>query len=330
MKIASYRAKGSAHDVLTISDQPIPAPAKGEVLIKLQYSGINPSDVKMRAGLSLGGMAMPFDQVIPHSDGAGEVAGLGEGVTDFAMGDRVFVFNAGFKRAYGTAAAYITIPARQVCRLPDAASMAHGACLGIPAMTAVHAMTRAPSIEGKRVLISSGGGGVGRYCIEVALAMGAKTIITTASSPLSQDTARKAGADLILDYKSPHLAEEIMDHCGAIDHAVEAEFGANIKTLATVMAEGGSIAAYGSAVEKTPQMPFYDFMFKNITLHMLLVYLLDDATRRTDLAVMTGLLEQGAITENIAQIFPLDAIAAAHEMVEQAQKSGSVLLDCQS
>ena len=84
--------------------------------------------------------------------------------------------------------------------------MMHGACLGIPAMTAVHTMTRAKSIEGKRVLISSGGGGVGRYCIEVARAMGAKTIITTASSPLSQDTAKKAGADLVLDYKSTSLA----------------------------------------------------------------------------------------------------------------------------
>ena len=328
MKTASYRAKGTAQDVLEISDQPIPQPAAGEVLIKLHYSGINPSDVKMRAGLSLGGMTMPFDRVIPHSDGAGEIEQCGEGVEGFAPGDRVFVFNAGFKRAHGTAAEYITIPARQVCPLPDAASMMHGACLGIPAMTAVHTMTRAKTIEGKRVLISSGGGGVGRYCIEVARAMGAKTIITTASSPLSQMTAKKAGADLVLDYKSATLADDIMDTCGGIDHAVEAEFGANINTLAKVMTEGGSIAAYGSAIQKTPEMPFYDFMFKNIALHMLLVYLLDDDTRRHDLAVLTQLLEDGAITENIAKVFPLDDIAAAHEMVEDAQKSGSVLLDC--
>ena len=328
MKIASYSAKGTAQDVLEISDQPIPQPDAGEVLIKLHYSGINPSDVKMRAGLSLGGMTMPFEQVSPHSDGAGEIEECGDGVTNFKKGDRVFVFNAGFKRAFGTAAEYIAIPARQVCPLPDAASMMHGACLGIPAMTAVHTMTRAKSIEGKRVLISSGGGGVGRYCIEVARAMGAKTIITTASSPLSQDTAKKAGADVVLDYKSTSLADDIMDHCGGIDHAVEAEFGANIATLATVMTEGGSIAAYGSAINKTPEMPFYDFMFKNISLHMVLVYLLDDDTRRADLAVLNRLLESGAITENIAKVFPLDDIAAAHEMVEDAQKSGSVLLDC--
>lgn len=329
MKTASYSAKGTAQDVLEILDQPMPEPGTGEVLIKLHYSGINPSDVKMRAGLSLGGMAMPFERVIPHSDGAGEIVSVGEGVTGFNAGDRVFVFNAGFKRAHGTAAEYLTIPAIQTCPLPDATSMTHGACLGIPAMTAVHAMTRAQSLEGKRVLISSGGGGVGRYCIEVARAMGAKTIITTASSALSQETAQKAGADLILDYKSTTLADDIMDHCGGIDHAVEAEFGANIETLAKVMTEGGSITAYGSALNKTPEMPFYDFMFKNIMLHMVLVYLLDDATRQSDLAVMTKLLETGAITENIAKVFPLNDIAAAHEMVEGAQKSGSVLLDCQ-
>jgi len=330
MNIASYRAKGSARDVLQIRAIETPSPQAGEVLIRLHYSGINPSDVKMRAGLSLGGMAMPFDEVIPHSDGAGVIEALGDGVSDFSIGDRVFVFNAGFKRAFGTAAEAITIPAAQVVPLPDQTSMTHGACLGIPAMTAVHAMTRAKSIDGKRVLISSGGGVVGRYCIEVARGLGAKTIITTASSPLSRATAEKAGADLVLDYKSDRLAEEIQDHCGQIDHAVEAEFGVNAQTLGTVMAEGGSIAAYGSALNKTPEIPFYDFMFKNITLHMLLVYLLDDETRKADLAVIKDLLTRGAITENIAAILPLDDIATAHEQVEAAQKSGSVLLDCQS
>ena len=328
MKIACYRAKGSAQDVLEIHQRSVPTPASDEVLIRLQFSGINPSDVKMRAGLSLGGMQMPFDEVSPHSDGAGEIEAIGEAVRNFKKGDRVFVFNAGFKRAYGTAAQYIAIPSRQVVKLPEATSMQHGACLGIPALTAVHAMTRAKTLQDKTVLISSGGGVVGRYCIQVAKGLGASTIITTASSPLSVETAKKAGANHILDYKSQTLAEEILDLSDGIDHAVEAEFGVNVSTLATVMREGGSIAAYGSALSKTPELPFYDFMFKNITLNMLLVYLLDDATRKADLAVMTTLLNESAITENIAATLPLDDIAKAHEMVEAAQKSGSVLLDC--
>ncbi|MCE2517362.1 MAG: NADPH:quinone reductase [Alphaproteobacteria bacterium] len=327
MRAASYTAKGSARDVLTVSDHPVPECGASDVLIRLHYSGINPSDVKMRAGQSLGGMTMPFPQVIPHSDGAGVVEQIGDDVTGFAPGDRVYVFNGGFKRAHGTAAEYIAIDQSQVIPLPDNTSFQHGACLGIPAMTAVHAVTRAPSIDGKTVLISSGGGVVGRYCIEVARALGAARIITTASSELSQSTARNAGADVVLDYNSPDLARAILDHCDGVDHAVEAEFGLNADTLGQVMATNSSIAAYGSALNKTPQIPFYDFMFKNITIHTLLVYLLDAETRAQDVAMIHDLLTRDAISANIADILPLDDAAIAHEKVEAGGKSGSILLD---
>ena len=150
----------------------------------------------------------------------------------------------------------ITLPEHQVNPLPDNTSFAHGACLGIPALTAVHAVTRGGDISGKTILISSGGGVVGRYCIEVARALGAGKIITTASSPVSRDTAAQAGADTILDYKSPQLGAEIMAACDGIDHAVEAEFGVNAAMLAEVINPCGSIASYGSALDKTPTLPF--------------------------------------------------------------------------
>ena len=327
MRVAAYSAKGSAKDVLKIIDVDDIPPGDGEIRVALHRSGINPSDVKMRAGLSLGGMEMPYPEVIPHSDGAGVIDAIGKGVSGFSVGDRVYVFNGGFKRQFGTAADMITLPASQVLPLPDDTSFAHGACLGIPVMTAVHVMTRAPKIEGKTVLISSGGGVVGRYCIEVARAMGAAKIITTASSPLSIETAKRAGADAVVDYKDPKLTEAIMDMSGGIDHAVEAEFGVNAAMLGQVMNISGSIAAYGSALSKTPEIPFYDFMFKNTVVHMVLVYLLDDATRRHHAAMIHDLLVGGHITENIAASLPLESISEAHEMVEDARKSGSVLLE---
>lgn len=184
------------------------------------------------------------------------IEAAGDAVKGLAAGDRVYVFNAGFKRAFGTAAEMLVIPAEQVRRLPDRVSFAHGACLGIPAMTAVHAVTRAPVVEGKRVLVSGGGGVVGRYAIETARALGAATIITTASSELSRSTAKKAGADHVLDYREANLTEAILDLSGGIDHAIEAEFGVNVAMLGQVMAVNGSIAAYGSALERTPTLPF--------------------------------------------------------------------------
>jgi len=326
MKAGLYREKGDAHSVLSIEDIDVPRMGPDDVLIRLHASGINPSDVKMRAGQSLGGMEMPFPEVIPHSDGAGIIDAVGDKVKGFTQGERVYVFNAGFKRAFGTAAEMLVIPSEQVCHLPDGISFAHGACLGIPAMTAVHAVTRAPSIEGKQVFISGGGGVVGRYAIQVARALGAGSIITTASSELSRNTALGAGADHVLDYRQSDLAQAVMDLSGGIDHAIEAEFGVNATMLGQVMNINGSVAAYGSALDKTPTLPFYDFMFKNITVHMMLVYLLDRETRKSATDLLAELLTAGSITENIAATFPLDRIADAHEMVEASSKSGSVLL----
>ena len=328
MRAALYRQKGPADEVMEITTMDPPAPAAGEVRVRLMSSGVNPSDVKLRAGVSVGGMAMPFPAIIPHSDGAGVIDAVGQGASRFSPGDRVWVFNGGWKRAFGTAAEMITLPEHQVNPLPDNTSFAHGACLGIPALTAVHAVTRGGDISGKTILISSGGGVVGRYCIEVARALGAGKIITTASSPVSRDTAAQAGADTILDYKSLQLGAEIMAACDGIDHAVEAEFGVNAAMLAEVINPCGSIASYGSALDKTPTLPFYELMFKNIRLDMMLVYLLDTADRRAATDILTDLLARGAITENIAATLPLEDCARAHELVEASNKSGSVILDC--
>lgn len=326
MKVGLYREKGDARSVLRIEEIALPEMGDDDVLIRLHASGINPSDVKMRAGQSLGGMAMPYPEVIPHSDGAGVIEAVGNRVEGFTPGDRVYVFNAGFKRAFGTAAETIVISSEQARHLPDGVSFAHGACLGIPAMTAVHAVTRAPCVEGKQVFISGGGGVVGRYAIQVAKALGAAQIITTASSDLSRKTALEAGANHVLDYRQSNLTEAVLDLSGGIDHAIEAEFGVNAAMLGQVMNINGSVAAYGSAIDRTPTLPFYDFMFKNITVHMLLVYLLDKQTRKAATDLMADLLKAGSITENIASTFPLDQIADAHEMVEASSKSGSVLL----
>ena len=115
-----------------------PAPGPGEVLVRLHASGINPSDYKRRANANA---AMEFPRIVPHSDGAGVVAALGEGASGFVEGERVWVFNGQFGRAMGTAAEFIALPAFQVRKLPSGTGFAEGACLGIPAMTAWTAAT---------------------------------------------------------------------------------------------------------------------------------------------------------------------------------------------
>ena len=327
MKCVIYREKGTAQDVLECVERPTPAPKKGEVLVRLATSGINPSDVKMRGGQGHHRGAMPFPEIIPHSDGAGIIAALGAGVKDLKIGARVYVFNGAWQRAHGTAAEYIALPAPQVLPLPDNISFAQGATLGIPAMTAAHSiLSGGKHVKGGRVLISGGGGVVGCMAIQMARAAGAKQIIATAAQPLSIKTAHDAGADHVLDYRAPDLATQILDLSGGITHAIEAEFGQNAPMLAEVLCANASICTYGSAGNMRPEMPFYPLMFKNIHLTMMLVYLLDAEARTRAAKAIDTWLKDGALDALIAQNLPLDAAAEAHEAVEKGSKAGSVIL----
>ena len=113
---------------------PTPVAGPGEVLIRLQASGVNPADVGRRAGSY---SALEFQRVIPNSDGAGLIEQVGAGVTRFERGQRVWLFNGQRNgRAFGTAAEYIALAEHLVTPLPDHLSFAEGATLGIPAMTA--------------------------------------------------------------------------------------------------------------------------------------------------------------------------------------------------
>ena len=331
MKCVIYREKGTAQDVLELVERPTPEVKKGEVLVRLATSGINPSDVKMRGGQGHHAGAMPFPEIIPHSDGAGVVAALGDGVKggvkDLKIGARVYVFNGAWQRAHGTAAEYIALPAPQVLPLPDNISFAQGATLGIPAMTAAHSiLSGGKHVKGGRVLISGSGGVVGCMAIQMARAAGAKQIIATAAQPLSIKTAHDAGADHVLDYRAPDLATQILDLSGGITHAIEAEFGQNAPMLAEVLCANASICTYGSAGNMRPEMPFYPLMFKNIHLTMMLVYLLDAEARTRAAKAIDTWLKDGALDALIAQNLPLDAAAEAHEAVEAGSKAGSVIL----
>ena len=134
MKAAWFETFGEPSDVLVLGEQATPQPAPGEVLVRLSTTGVNPSDVKKRAG------AFPnlLDDglVIPHSDGAGVIEAVGEGVDPARVGERVFVYQAQYGRRFGTAAEYVAVDEALAPTLPDEASFEVGACIGIPVMTA--------------------------------------------------------------------------------------------------------------------------------------------------------------------------------------------------
>ena len=324
MKAAWYERNGPAREVLQVGALPDPVPAPGEVLVRVHLSGVNPSDVKSRAG-ARGGMAFP--RIVPQSDGAGVIEAVGPGVERSRIGERVWLWNGQWRRPFGTAAERIALPAEQAVKLPEGPSFGAGACLGIPAMTAEACLFSDGSLQGKTVLVTGGAGAVGHYAIQLAKWGGAK-VIATAGRAETVAACRQSGADLIIDYKRESVAERVREAtAGAgVDRIVEVEFGGNLETSLAVIKENGVIAAYASMGAPTPPLPFYQLMFKAVTLRLVLVYILTPDARRRSIANLTAALEAGALTHPIAGRFPLEDIAGAHEAVEAGNKLGQVLV----
>ncbi|MCL5777951.1 NADPH:quinone reductase [Limibaculum sp. FT325] len=324
MRAAIYRRFGPAREVLEIADLPTPDPAPGEVVVAVRASGVNPSDVKLRAG-SRPGATMGWDFVVPHSDGAGEIVALGDGVPRARLGQRVWIWNGQWRRQMGTAAELIALPADQAVPLPDGTSFAEGACLGIPAMTAWATVLGDGPVDGQTLLVTGGAGTVGRYAVQMARLAGAR-VITTVSS--AAKAAHAGPADHVIDYRREDVAERVLEITGGrgVDRIVEVDFGANLDATTRMIAEGGTIAAYASAARMTPGLPFYPLMFRNVRLWMALVYLLDPARRRRGEADLARWLDAGALSHAVASTHDLDRVADAHVAVEAGEKLGTVVV----
>jgi len=321
MRAAYYEQNGAAADVLRLGEVETPKPGPGEVRVRLATSGVNPSDVKNRAGTT---RKIAFPRVIPHSDGAGEIDMVGEGVAASRIGERVWTWNGQWKRPFGTAAEFIVLPAEQAVRLPKAIDFAAGACLGIPALTAWHAVDIAGTAAGKTLLIAGGAGAVAHYAIQFAKARGA-TVLTTVSSAAKAKVARDAGADHAIDYKSENVGERVMalTH-GGVDAMIELDLTANAHLLPAVLRPRGIVAVYGTGPQA--QIPASFCLVNNITLKFMLVYELTSDERGRAIADITRMLEGNRLIHNVAQTFPLSDIIAAHQAVEGGKTVGNVVV----
>lgn len=327
MRAITYDRFGTAGEVLTLEDLPVPRPAVGEVLVRLHTSGVNPSDVKARAGARPGIAKPPFPKIIPHSDGAGVIEAVGAGVDPARVGKRIWIWNGQWRRAFGTAAEYIALPSSQAVGLPDSVSFAKGAVLGIPGLTAVHSVLGGGPVDGATVLVAGGAGTVGRLAVQVAKASGA-LVLATARGAEGLAAAKSAGADHVFDYTGENLAEEILKSTGGglVDRIVEVEFGDNMATNAQVIAEHGTIAAYGSAKNMTPEIPFYPLLFKAVTIDIVLVYLLSESQRAAAIGNLAALLDRNALDIRISQALDLTECAKAHDIVADGTRAGSIIL----
>ncbi|MBD3882884.1 NADPH:quinone reductase [Phormidium tenue FACHB-886] len=327
MKAAWYTELGKAADVLTVGEIDRPNPQAGEVLVRVHTSGINPSDVKQRSGW--GGLKMRYPRVIPHNDGAGVIEAVGAGVDPAHVGERVWIYEATLRSGVGTAAEYVAVPSENAIALPDSTSFAEGACLGVPAMTAHHTLFKDGAVAGKTVLVAGGAGAVGYYAIQLAK-WGGATVITTVSSAEKGAIAQTATADHIINYKQENVVERIREITGqkaGIDRVIEVDFAANLETNLAVLKVDGVIATYASDFNPTPSVPIYSLMYKNLTVHTVLVYAMSKAAHQQAAVDITACLNANKLKHAIAQRFSLDEIAQAHDLQESGKAVGNLVIN---
>ena len=325
MKACWFEAFGAAQEVLRQGDWRTPEPGPGEVLVQLRTTGVNPSDVKKRAG------AFPdlleAGPVIPHSDGAGVITAVGEGVSPSRVGERVFVYQAQYARQLGTAAEFVALDSERAPVLPENASFEVGACIGIPIMTAHRCVFADGRVAGQLILVTGGAGRVGHYAIQWAHRAGAR-VIATASNEADAMACREAGAEAVVNHREPEWGSAVLDLTGGqkIDRVIDVEFGANLPELLKCLRIGATIATYSSTVVPEPALPFRTMMFMDLTVRMVIVYAMPQEAKAKAVADTQAALAEDGLQHRVAETLPFDQMAKAHEIIGAGDVRGCVVV----
>jgi NADPH:quinone reductase len=333
---ALYRRTGGP-EVLELVERPVPEPGPGEVRVRLQRAGVNPTDWKSRRG---SGDGTPVDPPqVPGQDGAGVVDAVGEGVEAAWHGVRVWVWEAAYQRPEGTAQDVALVPVRRVALLPDVASFDLGASLGVPFVTAHRCLTVAEhgprrlgpgTLQGRTVLVAGGAGAVGNAAIQLARWSDA-TVVTTVSSPAKAQLAAAAGADHVIDYRTQDVVREVRKIApGGVDAIVEVSPAANAAIDAEVLAIGGSVAVYANDKGDEATIPVRPLMMRNARWQFVLLYTAPEEAKKhavedVGAAVLDGAVRVGEEAGLPLHHYDLARAAEAHAAVE-AGAVGKVLL----
>lgn len=299
-----------------------PSPGPGEVRVRVRFSAVSPGDVKKRAGIE--GALMPFPRVVPHSDGAGVIDAVGDGVDPARVGRRVWVYGAQSYRPFGTAAGYTVVPDGLAVDLPDEVSDEVGACLGIPGITAHRAVFADGPVAGTTVLVQGVLGGVGSLAAQLAGWRGATVIGTVRRQ---DELASVAGtvADTVIALDGPDPVAAILAAApDGVDRIVEVAFSDNVDLDAAVARNGTVIAAYATRAER-PTLPFWPLLFANVTIRLLGSDDFPPEAKQQAATDLTEATRQGALAIAVDPPLPLERIAEAHDRVASGSRARVLL-----
>jgi NADPH:quinone reductase len=324
MRAATYTETGGP-EVLQARDVEDPLPGPGEVLVRVAAAGVNPTDCKRRAGQR---GPLPFPLVIPGYDAAGTIEAVGEGVDAARIGTRVWIWEGAHGKWDGTAAELVRVPVSRAMPLPDAGSFEEGACLGVPAMTACHALLLAEPLEGEAVIVTGAAGAVGNYAVQLASAMGARVLGTVRGSAEREEDARRAGAELVINTDRDDLRTSALEFTNGEGARcmVDVDLGAHLDFSWRIVAQNGTIASFGSATNPKPPLDWPKFMYRNIAIRGVAIFEVPEAAKLAAAGFVQRCLEGGRLWHRIDSRFPLDAMAAAHRHQETGRPRGKVVV----
>ncbi len=306
-------------EVMKVEEVPDPKPGKGEVVVRIHAAGVNPVDAYIRSGTYARKPQLPYN---PGSDGGGVIESVGEGVTSVRAGDRVYVNVS----TTGTYAEKALCPESGVHRLPEKASFAQGAAMGVPYGTAFRALFhRAQAKPGEIVFIHGASGGVGTAAVQLARAYGMR-VIGTAGTKEGQDLVRKEGAHEVLDHKSADYLDRLKELTGGRGAHVILEMLANVNLAKDlgVLAMRGRVVVIGNrgTVEINPR----DAMARDAAILGMTLFNVNDQDMASIHAGLVAGLEEGTIRPVIGKELPLADAPRAHKEVLESSAYGKIVL----
>jgi len=307
MKAAQMNDYGDA-SVITVNETTKPAVGKGQVLIEVHAAGLNPWDTKVHEGAVKDFMPLELPATA-GGDLAGVVAAVGEGVTTFAVGDKVYG-GAGLPGGSGAFADFAMATADHIAKAPASLSFTDAAALPLVGASAVQALTEHLHLQsGQKILIHGGSGGIGSIAVQIAKHLGAYVAATAPTEAL--ELAKELGADEVIDYKTQDFAKIIRDFDAVFDTAGGEVFEKSLQ----VVKKGGVMASMTGKIDEAIAKE-HGITAITMSTHA--------TTKRLD--HLTQLVEEGVVTVRVGKIFPLDQVQEAFQVRENGTVTGKIVL----
>ena len=308
MKAAQIKQYGGSEVVAVVADAPKPSAQLGQILVEVHAASLNRIDVIVRAGSLQQMMPMTFP-FVPGGDFAGVVAELGEGVTDFSVGEAVYGQAGQFNGGSGSLAEFTAAMSGKMAQKPASVDMARAAALPLAGASAMQGIAEHINIrKGQKILIHGGAGGIGSLAVQLAKLRGAYVATTVSRDEIG--FAKELGADEVIDYTTQDFTSFIKDYDAVFVTAADA-----LANSYQVLKPGGILVSMAAQVDEAAAQEHGVTALNQAT-----------QTSTAQLTRLAELVDSGKLKPVVDKIFPLEQAKEAFDYFEQQHPKGKVVI----